>query len=91
MSAALELLFQLVFEIVLYGVGRAVLLVFAPHIGVESQTKQAKSSSKWWDWRGFSFMHNGKRYLYLESVQLVGLATIVSLIVLVVLANKYLK
>jgi len=88
MSAALELLFELVFEIVAYGVGRAVLMVFAPHVGVETQTKSPDRS---WSWRGWSFIRDGKRYLYIESVQLIGLAVIASLVVLVVLANKYLK
>jgi len=91
MAFALELLFQVVLEVVAYGVGRAVLLVVAPRCGVETQVKSPKAPKSPWTWRGFSFMRAGKRYFYVEAVQVVGLAVILGLIVIVVLANNYLK
>jgi hypothetical protein len=86
-SFLLELLFQVVFEFVSYGVGRAVLLVLAPHYGVESQTRSPKRP---WHWRGFSFARDGKRYFYVESVQWVGFGVLVLVVlaVVLVLANK---
>jgi hypothetical protein len=88
MAFVIELLFQVVVEFVAYGIGRAVLLVVAPFSGVESVTKSPKRP---WAWRGFSFRRDGKRYFYIESVQLIGLGVMFALVAIVVLANTYLK
>ena len=77
-----EFLFEIVFEFVAYGVGRAFLLVLAPRYGVELDVDPGPSKRSW-KWRGWSFERGGRRYFYVESVQLVGIAIIIALIVMV--------
>lgn len=83
-----ELLFQIVFETVAYGIGRAFLLVFAPHIGSELEVSPSPKHS--WKWRGWTFQRDGRKYFYVESVQLVGLLVAAVLALLVALI-AYLK
>jgi tetrahydromethanopterin S-methyltransferase subunit F len=40
-----------------------------------------------WKWQGWSFARNGRRYFYIESVQVAGLLVLVVLAILVFLAN----
>jgi len=54
-------------------------MLFLPHLGIEPLSKQ-KSMPRW-KWRGFTYMQSGRRYLYTESVQLLGLAIVMVLIV----------
>ena len=79
-----ELLFQIIFEFACYGIGRAFLLVLAPHYGVESLDGSPKRP---WKWQGWSFVSNGRRYFYTESVQMVGLLVLIVLVILVAFAN----
>ena len=85
MSVVLELFFQFLAEFVAYGVGRATFLIFAPHYGVESGDKPPRRP---WNWRGWSFERDGRRYLYIETVQLVGLLVLVSFAVVIALARQ---
>jgi hypothetical protein len=82
MSFVFELIFQLVFECVAYGVGRAFLLLLAPGYG--SELEVSRPPKRTWKWRGWTFEQNGRRYFYAEGVQLVGLTVIIVLTVLVV-------
>lgn len=82
-----ELLFQIVFETIAYGIGRAFLLVLAPHIGTELEVTPPKHS---WKWRGWTFERGGRKYFFVESVQLVGLLVMIVFAVLAALA-AYLK
>lgn len=88
MQFLFELLFQAVFETIAYGFGRAVLLVFAPHIGTEFEV--ATPPKHTWKWRGWTFERGGRKYFYVESVQFIGVLVMIVLAASVALA-VYLK
>ena len=83
-----EMLVTIFLEIIAYGIGRAFLLVLAPHAGTELDL--VETPDRKWKWRGWSFQHNGRKYFYVESVQLVGLLVAGVFAVLAALAG-YLK
>ena len=68
---------QFITEVLLLGLGKAVAAIFLPAHGWEglhrmrTQSKTAKA--------GFSYERNGRRYLYLESLQLLGLVALLVL------------
>jgi hypothetical protein len=69
-----------IFEAICYSLGRAVAIFFLPHLGIEPFEKQ--KSMPPWKWRGFTYEKSGRRYLYTESIQSLGLV-----ILLVVIAG----
>ena len=71
MSILFELIGQFIFEVLAYGTGKIFALVFVPHIGIEPFDQQR--SAPRWKWRGFSYLKGGRRFLYTESIQLLGL------------------
>ncbi len=68
---------QFITEVLLLGLGKAVAAIFLPAHGWEglhrmrTQSKTAKA--------GFSYERNGRRYLYLQSLQLLGLLALLVL------------
>jgi hypothetical protein len=69
-----ELLSQVVFEFAAYAVGKGTAFIFLPHLGIEPLKKQ--KSMPPWRWRGFTYEQNGRRHLYTEAIQLLGLAVL---------------
>jgi hypothetical protein len=82
MSFIFELLFRLIFEIAAFGVGRVFVMTFMPWYGVEPVTHEDPQRDSW-KWRGFSYRESGRRYLRVESVQLIGLAILVGVMVMI--------
>ena len=82
-----ELLFQIVFEVSAYFIGKGFLKVFIPHIGIEKLEKQ-KSVPKW-KWKGFVYEKGSKQYFYTEAIQLIGLLLIIFIIVLTIGIVQY--
>ncbi len=66
-----EVVGQFIFEVLAYGTGKIFALVLVPHIGIEPFEQQR--SAPRWKWRGFSYLKGGRRFLYTESIQLLGL------------------
>lgn len=73
MAVIFEVVAQFILEVLAYGVGRAVAAVFLPHFSVESLGMQKSMAP--WKWRGFSYKHGSKKFLYTESIQVLGVAT----------------
>ena len=72
-----------------YGVGRAVVAMFLPHLSVEPFVKQKSASG--WKWRGFTYKRGSHRYLYIESIQLIGLAALLLLGAAAAIMMRYAK
>jgi hypothetical protein len=71
MSAILEVLVQAVFEVLLYGTGRGFAMFFLPHLGIEdAKHTEAKTQRRWWS---LTYIKGGRRMLYDEALQLIGL------------------
>ena len=77
MSFLGELLAQAGLEIASYAIGKAVALLLLPHLGIEPFSQQ--KSMPPWKWRGFSYKRNSRRYLYTESIQLLGISVVLVL------------
>jgi len=69
------MLFQIIFEIGAYFVGKTFINIFIPKIGIEQSNKQ-RSSPKW-KWKGFTYKKGSKKYFYTEAIQIIGLVVIV--------------
>lgn len=82
MSFVFELLFQVIFEIAAFGVGRGFVMIFMPWYGVEPVTREDPQRNSW-KWRGFSYLESGRRTLRAETVQLIGLAILVGVTVMI--------
>jgi hypothetical protein len=82
-SILFEVVGQFLFEVLAYGTGKICALVLVPHIGIEPFEQQR--SAPRWKWRGFSYLKGGRRFLYTESIQLLGLGIWI-IIALVVIA-----
>jgi hypothetical protein len=66
-----EFIAQGIFEVLLYGTGKVVCMLFLPHLGIEPFEKQKPMPRfKWW---AFTYVKNDRRFLHTESVQFVGL------------------
>ena len=83
MSILFEVIGQFIFEVLAYGTGKIFALVLVPHIGIEPFDQQR--SAPRWKWRGFSYLKGDRRFLYTESIQLLGLGVWI-IIALVVIA-----
>jgi hypothetical protein len=68
---------QGILEAAAYFVGKAVAFVFLPHLGVESLHQQ-KSMPFSWTSRNFTYRKDGRRFLYTESIQLIGAAVLLA-------------
>jgi len=72
-----EIIGQGIFEVACYGLGKTIAIFFLPHLGIEPLEKQ--KSMPPWKWRGFTYEKSGRRFLYTESIQLLGLGIILVL------------
>jgi hypothetical protein len=70
-----EIVAQGLLEGIAYFVGKAIAFVFLPHLGIEPLKRQ-KSMPSSWKWRGLTYTKGGKRYLYTESIELIGVITL---------------
>ena len=82
-----EFLFQIVFEVGAYFIGKGFVATFIPGIGIEKLAKQ-KSSSKW-KWKGLTYKKGDKKYFYTEAIQMIGLAVIVVSFLFIIGVFKY--
>jgi hypothetical protein len=82
-----ESLLELIFAVVSYGVGSMFVVIFLPWYGVESLSHDAPQPRSW-KWRGFSHVEGGRRYLRCETVQLIGLAILIGVIVMIAALPK---
>jgi hypothetical protein len=73
----MDAIVEVILEGLAYGIGRAVTAVFLPHLRVEPFAKQKSASG--WKWRGFTYKRGSHRYLFIESIQLIGVATLLLL------------
>ena len=71
-----EILGQVILEVVAYGIGKAVAIILLPHFFIEPLTEQRSMPP--WKWRGFTYRKDGRRYLYTEAIQLLGLAVLLA-------------
>ena len=62
---------RVLFEVLCYGTGKAVVRLFFPNIGIEPYGRERSVSA--WKLRGFTYLQGSRRILYWESVRLVGL------------------
>jgi hypothetical protein len=69
-----ELLAQAGFEFACYAIGKVTAIFLFPQLSIEPLKKQ--KSMPPWRWRGFTYRQSGCRYLYTESIQLLGLAVL---------------
>lgn len=83
MSILFEIIGQFVFEVLAYGTGKLFALLFIPRMGIEPLEQQR--SAPRWKWRGFSYLKGDRRFLFTESIQLLGIVTWI-FIALVILA-----
>ena len=67
-----KLILEAILQVIAYWLGRSVAMLIMPTIGIEPFHKQQQEPR--WNWRGFTYMKSGKRFLYTESIQLLGLA-----------------
>ena len=72
MSPLVDLSARVVLETIAYFTGKALVLVAMP--GFELEPFERQRSASRWKWQGFTYSTGGRRFLYLESVQLLGLA-----------------
>ena len=80
MSVIIELFVRIVLELAAYGVGHVFVVIFLPWYRIESGSRHDPKEEHRWKWRGFSYLDSGRRVLYVESVQLIGLVIIVGLV-----------
>jgi len=72
-----EIIAEGIFQVASYGLGKTMAVFFLPHLGIEPLEKQ--KSMPPWKWRGFTYEKSGRRFLYTESIQLLGLSIILLL------------
>ena len=72
MSILIEFIAEIILTYLAYGTGKIFTQVFVPHIGIEPFDQQR--SAPRWEWRGFSYVKGNRRFLYTESIQIVGLS-----------------
>lgn len=65
-----EIIAEGIFQVAIYGIGKGMAMFFLPHLGIEPLEKQ--KSMPPWKWRGFTYEKSGRRFLYTESLQLLG-------------------
>jgi hypothetical protein len=70
MSLVGELLARVGFEVASYAIGKATAVLLLPHLGIEPLEKQKGMPP--WKWRGFTYQRSARRYLYSETIQLLG-------------------
>jgi hypothetical protein len=71
MAALLEIIAEILFEVLLYGTGKVFARVLLPHLGIEPLERQRSTLA--WKWLGFTSSKDNRRYLYTESIQVLGL------------------
>ena len=86
MSLILEVIAQLVFEVLAFGIGRVFVFLFLPWYSIEPLSRSVEQERRW-KWRGFGYRDKGRRYLRLETVQLIGIVILIALIVVVTLSR----
>jgi hypothetical protein len=69
-----ELLARAGFELACYAIGKSAAILVLPRLGIEPLEKQKPMPA--WKWRGFTYEKSGRRYLYTESIQLLGFAVL---------------
>ena len=69
-----EIVAEGILQVAAYGLGRTLAAFFLPHLGIEPLEKQ-KSIPRC-KWRGFTYEKSGRRFLYTESIQLLGWAVL---------------
>ena len=79
-----EIVAEGIFGVAIYGIGKAMAIFFLPRLGIEPIEKQ--KSMPPWKWRGFTYEKSGRRFLYTESIQLLGLSILVIIIAGIVVA-----
>jgi hypothetical protein len=72
MQYVLELLFKIVVEILLYQTGKFFAPILVPHLKVETYDRQKIMPSSF-KRQGFTYRRGKKRFLYTESIVLIGL------------------
>ena len=82
MSMLFEVIGQFIFEVLAYGTGKIFALVFIPRLGIEPLERQR--SAPRWKWRGFSYLKGDRRFLYTESIQLLGIVVWIFMALVVV-------
>lgn len=65
-----ELIGQLLFETLFYGTGRIIAPILFPTLRIEPFEKQ--KSAVGWKLRDFTYTRGNERYLYIESIQVIG-------------------
>jgi hypothetical protein len=86
-SFIFELIGQFLFQSLAYGVGKVIAAVFLPNLKIEPLQKQ--ESMPPWKLRGFTYERGSQRYLYTESIQLLGICTLVLVALVAILMVHY--
>ena len=87
MSIMVELIGQVILEDLLYGTGRGFSMLFLPHLGVEDPNhEESKSKGRWWS---LTYVRRGRRFLYGETLQLIGFLIWVVIGALLFVVVKY--
>jgi hypothetical protein len=86
-SLILEVIAQLIFEVLAFGIGRVFVFLFLPWYSIEPLSRPAEQGSPW-KWRGFAYQEKGRRFLRVETVQLIGVVILIALIVMVATLSK---
>ena len=76
--------FHLFFEIVCYSIGRFVAPILFNGIKVESVSRIRTQSNRW-KWKGFTYEQSKQRFFYAESLQMIGLLSILVVAIPVIL------
>jgi hypothetical protein len=79
-----DLIAQVVGEVVGYATGRVILSVFTPHIHVMPLSKAARPPKQ--DWFSLTYMRDGRRYYFDETVTATGVLFWVAIIIVVSIA-----
>jgi hypothetical protein len=65
-----EIIGQVLVEVLFYGTGRVIAPILFPALKIAPFEKQ--KSAVGWKWRGFTYNKGSERYLYTESIQVIG-------------------
>jgi hypothetical protein len=87
MKVVFEILGQALFEGLCYVLGKAIAVVLFPFWRVEPLSEQRSSSG--WEWRGFTYQKGRHRYLYTESIQLIGVVALIFVLAALVLIVRH--
>jgi len=71
MTALLEIVARALLEVLAYGTGKVFAQALVPHLGIEPFERQQSTPA--WKWRGLTYAKGNRRFLYTESIQLLGL------------------